>query len=119
MGEGVRAIWTSWSDGGAIAHNIIANGSTNYKANFQMQYQLTSQKSPVCGGTVTPAGNWFDAGATAHVERQRSYRICVQLVFGRREQYQQCGSAFDGPAASGDRELHACTPNVPCLMCCR
>jgi Dockerin type I domain/Divergent InlB B-repeat domain len=66
-GDGTRAIWTAWSDGGAIAHAITANGSKDYMATFRLQYQLTTQRSPVCGGTVTPTGNWVNAGALAQI----------------------------------------------------
>src|SRR4029077_2594600 len=49
---GIRSAWSSWSDGGAISHNITASSPATYTANFSTQYSLTLTASPSGGGTV-------------------------------------------------------------------
>jgi Divergent InlB B-repeat domain len=68
-GAGVQYAWSSWSDSGAISHNITVPGTpTTYTASFSTQYQLTTQASPSADGTVTPAsGNYYVGGATIPV----------------------------------------------------
>jgi len=52
---GTRYAWGSWSDGGAISHNITAPATaTTYTANFNTQYLLTLAASPSGGGTLAP-----------------------------------------------------------------
>src|SRR5882762_10412627 len=43
---GTHYAWSSWSDGGAISHNIIAAASAPYTATFSTQYLLTLAASP-------------------------------------------------------------------------
>ncbi len=60
--EGVRYIFSSWSDQGAQTHTITAPSSpTTYTANFTTQYLLTvnSERDDPQGG------GWYDSGATA------------------------------------------------------
>ena len=40
-GAGVRDVWTSWSDGGAISHTVEPLASATYTADFTNQYYLT------------------------------------------------------------------------------
>jgi hypothetical protein len=47
---GVQYVWSSWSDSGAISHSIkVPSTPTTYTANFNTQYQLTTQASPGTG----------------------------------------------------------------------
>jgi len=66
---GVQYVFSSWSDSGAISHAITVPGTaTTYTANFNTQYQLTTQASPPADGTVTPAsGGYYAGGATIPV----------------------------------------------------
>jgi hypothetical protein len=84
---GTRYVWTSWSDGGVITHNIIVpNTPTTYTAYFKTQYQVTVTASPAgavggtffvtytqCGTTYTNVvetttwTEWIDAGTTVTV----------------------------------------------------
>src|ERR1700733_12229303 len=66
---GVQYVWSNWSDSGAISHSItVPPTATTYTANFNTQYQLTTQASPSADGTVTPpSGSYFASGATIPV----------------------------------------------------
>lgn len=60
---GSRLTFTSWSDGGAQSHSITTPfSSTNYTANFVIQYTLTTSVDPPgIGTTVVPSGTtWQD-----------------------------------------------------------
>jgi hypothetical protein len=49
-----RYVFTGWSDGGAIGHEItVPDVSTAYTASFQPMYLLTTSVSPANGGVVT------------------------------------------------------------------
>jgi len=68
--EGIGYVWTSWSDGGAVSHSIVASPTTTtYTANFKTQYQLTISVSPSGGGSTDPAvgSYWYDSGASVSV----------------------------------------------------
>jgi alpha-L-arabinofuranosidase len=57
---GTQNTWTNWSDAGALSHTVTAPATaTTYTANFQTQYQLTTQAGT--GGTITPATGYFNA----------------------------------------------------------
>jgi photosystem II stability/assembly factor-like uncharacterized protein len=64
-GVGTRYVWASWSDDGAISHDISPATSAGYVANFTTQHQLTMPTAP--NGTTTPPSGWFDAGATVTI----------------------------------------------------
>ncbi len=66
---GVQYTWLSWSDGGAISHNVtIPESAITYTAYFQTQFLLTSSSSPAGSGTVTPGnGSYFAAGTAVPV----------------------------------------------------
>jgi hypothetical protein len=68
-GPGVQYVWSSWNDGMGISHSITVPGSaTTYTANFNPQYQLTTQASPSADGSVTPAsGSYYAGGASVPV----------------------------------------------------
>ena len=65
---GTQYIFSSWSDGGAITHNITVPGvGATYAATaaFTTQYQLNTGVSPPGGGTVSVAsGGFYNAGST-------------------------------------------------------
>ncbi|MGA7235168.1 MAG: metallophosphoesterase, partial [Bryobacteraceae bacterium] len=62
---GVRYIFTGWSDGTTSAsRSVTAGATTDYVANYQLQYQVTIGASPVGGGLLA-GGGWFNAGAQA------------------------------------------------------
>ncbi len=69
LGAGTRAVFSNWSDAGAISHSITVGSSPlTITGNFTTQYQLTTAASPVNGGTVTPAtGTFFDSGTVVNV----------------------------------------------------
>jgi|GEM_PF-6039597 len=69
LGAGIRAMFSSWSDAGAISHNVTVGSSPlNITGNFTTQYQLTTAASPGAGGTVIPAsGTFFDSGTVVGV----------------------------------------------------
>ncbi|MBL9142033.1 MAG: choice-of-anchor D domain-containing protein, partial [Verrucomicrobiaceae bacterium] len=69
LGAGTRAVFSSWSDLGAISHSITVLASPlSITGSFITQYQLTTAASPGAGGTVTPAsGTFFDSGTVVSV----------------------------------------------------
>ena len=64
-GASTRYVFESWSDDGAMSHDIVPATSTSYVANFTTQYQLTMQAA--ANGTTTPPSGWFDAGASVSI----------------------------------------------------
>lgn len=62
---GTQYVWSSWSDSGAISHTItVPSTATTYTANFNTQYQLSTQASPSADGTVSPvSGGYYATGA--------------------------------------------------------
>ena len=65
-GAGTQYVWTSWSDGGAIAHSVGPNSDTTYTANFTV---LSEVQGLTIGsdGTVTISYATV-SGLTYHVE---------------------------------------------------
>jgi len=63
---GIRHLFSSWSDGGAQSHGIVAAAATtNYVATFSTQYQLTASSNPANAGATSPAGTtWQTKGQT-------------------------------------------------------
>jgi hypothetical protein len=56
-----RYVFRSWSDGGAQAHSVAPQSSSNYWAYFDTQFLLTTSSNPLGWGTVSPSGNnWYD-----------------------------------------------------------
>jgi hypothetical protein len=66
---GSEQVWSSWSQGGTQSQTVTApTAATTYTANFNTEYQLTTQASPSADGTVTPAsGGYYAVGATVPV----------------------------------------------------
>jgi uncharacterized repeat protein (TIGR02543 family) len=64
--SGTQYVFSGWSDGGAINHNItVPSAAAAYTASFTTQYQLTVSVSPAGGGTVSAAsGSFYKAGST-------------------------------------------------------
>ena len=62
---GVRYVWTSWSDGGAISRTIAPTKNKTFTAKFTTQCYLTMAHGT--GGTVTPASGWKNSGATVSI----------------------------------------------------
>jgi hypothetical protein len=67
---GTRYVFASWSDAGAISHQIVApSAPAVYSAAFTTQYQITVAVSPPGTGDVSPAsGSWLSAGAVVPVK---------------------------------------------------
>ena len=65
---GTRCTFTSWSDGGAVSHQVTAPATaTTLVATFGTQYKLTLSVTPGGAGTITPSppsGDGFYAGGT-------------------------------------------------------
>jgi hypothetical protein len=63
---GTQYVFSKWSDGGTITHNITVPGAaTTYTATFNTQYQLSTSVFPAGGGTVSVAsGGFYNAGST-------------------------------------------------------
>ena len=66
---GSRLTFSSWSDGGAQNHTVLTPfSSTNYTANFVLQYTLTTSVDPPGVCTVYPSGTtWHDKDKVIYV----------------------------------------------------
>lgn len=66
---GVQYQFGSWSDGGAVSHQVIASSSTtNYTGTFKTLYLLTTIASPPNGGVISPAsGTYYPAGSSVTI----------------------------------------------------
>ena len=63
IAAGTNAIFTSWSDGGALSHSLTVVASPiTVIGTFQLQYLVTTLSSPLAGGTVIGAG-YYDRGS--------------------------------------------------------
>lgn len=62
---GTQYTWNSWSDSGAISHQVTASaGTTSYTATFNTAYLLTTAANPTNGGTVAPPSGTYYAANT-------------------------------------------------------
>jgi len=62
---GIRYVWKSWSDSGAISHTVAPTKNTTYTAKFATQYYLTMSHGT--GGKVSPSSGWKSSGATISI----------------------------------------------------
>jgi subtilisin family serine protease len=62
--SGIRYPFISWSDGGAVSHDIVVPGvASTYTVMFATEYQLTTAVSPLVAGSVSPlSGFYYPAG---------------------------------------------------------
>ncbi len=69
LGTGVRAVFSNWSDAGAISHSVtVGSNPLTITGTFTTQYQLTTAVTPSNGGNVTPAtGTFYDSGTVVNV----------------------------------------------------
>jgi len=58
-----RYVWSSWSDGGAMSHTVIATGEMTYTAYFGTEYQHTVSTSP-SGRSFTIDGSPYSSSQT-------------------------------------------------------
>jgi hypothetical protein len=66
-GPGVQEVFTGWSDGVTTASRTVTAGTTtNFVANYQLQYLVTAAVSPTGGGSFT-GGGWYNSGASANL----------------------------------------------------
>lgn len=79
--EGVQFLWSSWSDGGALAHTVSPSNSATITANFATQYLLTAEAGP--GGQVSPASGWQNSGAVVPLLAEASDGYNFALWNGR------------------------------------
>ncbi len=72
VAAGTRAVFASWSNGGAISQNVVVGSSAlTITGTFTTQHQLTTAAGT--GGTVSPAsGSFFDAGTVVNVSATAS-----------------------------------------------
>ena len=67
-GAGSQAVFVSWSDGGALSHQINVAAPVSITGTFKTQYLLTASAVPANEGTVSQSGSsgsgpWYDAGS--------------------------------------------------------
>jgi hypothetical protein len=62
---GTQYVWTNWSDGGAISHQINVSSPATHTANFRTEHYLTM--SADTGGVVMPASGWYTHGAPVSI----------------------------------------------------
>ena len=66
-GFGDRYVFSQWSDGGAITHNVTPTHAQSYTATFEHQYYLTTIANPPAGGTISPATGYFKEGTPLQI----------------------------------------------------
>jgi len=94
---GSQAIWTSWSNGGAISNLVVpAASSLAYTATFSTQYLLTMNAAGV--GLVDPPTGWYDAGSVVTLTATPA-----------------AGATFTGWTASGPGASGAANPTTVTL----
>ncbi len=72
FGSQTRLEFASWSDGGAIVHDIVHDEDvTSYVASFDASYFVTMTSAEQ--GTVTPPSGWFPEGATVTIHATPTY----------------------------------------------
>jgi uncharacterized repeat protein (TIGR02543 family) len=74
-GTGVRAAFSSWSDGGSQSHSVtVPPSAIAYTANFTSQYLLTATAAPTAGGAVaaSPASTdgYYNNGVSVQLTAQ-------------------------------------------------
>jgi hypothetical protein len=79
VGTGVRYVWSTWSDGGAISHTVTPAVNVTYTANFRTQYYLTMNHGT--GGTVSPVSGWRDRGAAVSINARPTNNNQVSYSF--------------------------------------
>ena len=65
-GAGTQYLWSSWSDTGAMSHDVTPTANVTYTANFTTQYYLTMNAGT--GGSVTPPTGWFNSGQSVQIQ---------------------------------------------------
>jgi hypothetical protein len=78
-GTGVRYVWSSWTDGGAISHTVAPTTNKTYTATFTTQYYLTMTHGT--GGTVSPASGWKNSGTTVSISATPTNNTQVSYNF--------------------------------------
>jgi hypothetical protein len=65
IGTGVQTVFVSWSDGGALSHDVVLGAAAKtVTATFKTQYQVTIATTPANQGTASFAGGpFFDVGS--------------------------------------------------------
>lgn len=64
-GPGIQDVFTGWSDGvTTLSRMVTAGATTNFVANYQLQYLVNTAVSPAAGGSLT-GGGWYNSGAPA------------------------------------------------------
>jgi hypothetical protein len=66
LATGVRAVFVSWSDGGAQAHQIIAPATVGGSFKTQDLVTVTVAAAPENQGAAS-GGGWYDSGTTATI----------------------------------------------------
>ncbi len=68
LGVGSQAVFSSWSDSGALSHSItVGSSAVIITGTFTTQYLLTTSVNPVNTGTVTGGGVYYNANSNAPV----------------------------------------------------
>ncbi len=102
---GSQCVWTDWSDGGAVTHDVIISGPETFTANFAL---TAPQESAHKGGQVPgeTAGVLFKRFGTPAVYGSR---VVVQGYFAQPGEASQNG-LFDGVSL---QELHRSGETAP------
>jgi hypothetical protein len=64
-GTNIQYVWTSWSDEGALSHEVFFTNDASLTATFKTQYFLSmnaDSTNGVPGGEVNPPSAYYDAG---------------------------------------------------------
>ena len=99
-GASSRAVFRTWSDGGAVSHQIIVSGPLTLTATFKTQYLLTLNANPTLGGIVFAANQpWYDAGARVAVSQIPDAGYTLNSWSGACTGAAACMVTMNGPAS--------------------
>lgn len=99
-GAGSRAVFRTWSDGGAVSHQIVVSGPLTLTATFKTQYLLTLNANPTLGGIVFAANQpWYDAGASVTVLQIPDAGYTLNSWSGACAGAAACMVTMNGPAS--------------------
>ena len=122
IAAGTQAVFTSWSDSGALSHTVTVGASgVNITGNFTIQYLLTTSANPSNGGTVTQvsatsSGPYYDAGTLVTVFQSPAAGFTFTNWTGACSGTSACFVTMNAPAtvtANFNRPTFLVTINVP------
>lgn len=97
-----RAVFVSWSDGGAQSHQVtVGSSALSIIGNFQIQYMLRTSVAPAGGGSITPAAGFYNQGSPLTFTVAPASGYAFAGWFGACSGMGACSFSLNGPATVG------------------